>query len=333
MLATPEILSDRPDAVDTGVDVVSEVLEAIRLTPVVFGRFEFGSPWSVRFPASGMLAFFVMARGSAWMEVAAADSGGSPTLVGLSAGDVCLLPRGPEHLLLDAERSGVAPVDATHLRCARVPGSTPIRLGGDGHVTALVAGAFRFGTAPQSALFDALPAVIHLDASRPESGPAVAATVQLILAESAAPGPGATLVLGRLADLLLIQVLRAQAATAGCGDPGLRAVSDPAIGAALRLMHGRLAEPWTVERLAREVAMSRSAFAARFATLVGEAPLQYLSRWRMTKAAQMLREGSASIDDVAAAVGYSNAAAFTRAFSRVEAMGPASYRREARSAP
>ena len=79
--------------------------------------------------------------------------------------------------------------------------------------------------------------------------------------------------------------------------------------------------------------MSRSAFAARFATLVGEAPLQYLSRWRMTKAAQMLREGSASIDDVAAAVGYSNAAAFTRAFSRVEAMGPASYRREARSAP
>lgn len=333
MLATPEILSDRPDAVDTGVDVVSEVLEAIRLTPVVFGRFEFGSPWSVRFPASGMLAFFVMARGSAWLEVAAAASGGSPTLVGLSAGDVCLLPRGPEHLLHDAERSGVVPLDATHLRCARVPGSTPIRLGGDGHVTALVAGAFRFGTAPQSALFDALPAVIHLDASRPESGPAVAATVQLILAESAAPGPGATLVLGRLADLLLIQVLRAQAATAGCGDPGLRAVSDPAIGAALRLMHGRLAEPWTVERLAREVAMSRSAFAARFATLVGEAPLQYLSRWRMTKAAQMLREGSASIDDVAAAVGYSNAAAFTRAFSRVEAMGPASYRREARSAP
>ncbi len=333
MIIAPEILSDRPDVPDTGIDVVSEVLEAIRLTPVVFGRFEFGAPWAVRFPASGMLAFFVMARGSAWLEVSATDSGESPTLVGLSAGDVCLLPRGPEHLLHDAERSGVAPVDATHLRCARVPGSTPIRLGGEGHVTALVAGAFHFGTAPQSALFDALPAVMHLDASRPESGPTVAATVQLILAESAAPGPGATLVLGRLADLLLIQVLRAQAATAGCGHPGLRAVSDPAIGAALRLMHGRLAEPWTVDRLAREVVMSRSAFAARFANLVGEAPLQYLSRWRMTKAAQMLREGSASIDDVAAAVGYSNAAAFTRAFSRVEAMGPASYRRDSRSAP
>ncbi len=331
MIDDPEFLSDRPVTMDTSVDVVSEVLEAMRLTPVVFGRFEFGAPWSVRFPASGMLAFFVMARGSAWLEIPTTASGGSPTRIGLSAGDVCLLPRGPEHLLHDAERSGVAPVDATHLRCARVPGSTPIRLGGDGHVTALVAGAFRFGTAPQSALFDALPEVIHLDASRPESGPAVAATVQLILAESAAPGPGGTLVLGRLADLLLIQALRAQAAGAGCSDPGLRAVSDPAIGAALRLMHGRLAEPWTVGRLAREVAMSRSAFAARFASLVGEPPLQYLGRWRMTRAAQMLREGNATIDEVASQVGYGNAAAFTRAFTRVEAKGPASYRRASRS--
>ena len=253
MSKTPEILSNSPEFEDSSVDVVSEVLEAIRLTPVVFGRFELSTPWAVRFPAGHALAFYVMARGSAWMEVPAERPGGQPAVVALSAGDVVLLPRGPEHVLRDSLGSDVEPADATSFRCARVPGSAPIRLGGGGHITSFVAGAFRYGTAPQSALFDSLPAVIHLDASSPDTGPTVAATVQLILAESAVPGPGGTMVLGRLADLLLIQALRARAASAGCTDRGLRALSDPAIGAAMRLMHGRPAEPWTVERLAREV--------------------------------------------------------------------------------
>jgi AraC-like DNA-binding protein len=104
-------------------------------------------------------------------------------------------------------------------------------------------------------------------------------------------------------------------------------LADPAIGGALRLMHARPAEPWTVETLASSVAMSRSAFAPRFTDLVGEPPLQYLARWRMTIAAQRLREDKAGIAAVAEAVGYANPVAFSKAFARIQGVGPGTFRR------
>ena len=109
----------------------------------------------------------------------------------------------------------------------------------------------------------------------------------------------------------------------------MRAVADPAIGTVLRLMHARFAEPWTLERLAASVSMSRSAFAARFTELVGEPPLQYLAQWRMTRAEQLLREGT-SVACVAEKVGYANPAAFSKAFARMRGMGPGTVRRARR---
>lgn len=108
---------------------------------------------------------------------------------------------------------------------------------------------------------------------------------------------------------------------------GLCALADPHIGAALRLMHARPADTWTVASLAHEVGQSRSAFAARFAELVGESPLQYLTRWRMTQAAEWLRDRSDSVPAIAQRVGYGNAAAFMKAFTRVQGQGPGAYRR------
>ena len=152
----------------------------------------------------------------------------------------------------------------------------------------------------------------------------------LILSESASPGAGSSIVLARLADLLFVHALRLWISTAGQSACGLRAVADPAIGAALRLMHARPAEAWTVEQLASAVAMSRSAFAARFTELVGEPPLQYLARWRMTIAAQRLRDDNAGIADVAEAVGYANPVAFSKAFARLQGVGPGAFRRAQR---
>ncbi len=108
---------------------------------------------------------------------------------------------------------------------------------------------------------------------------------------------------------------------------GLQALADPSIGAALGLMHGRLSEPWTVERLAAAVGLSRSGFAARFHALVGEPPLHYLARWRMMKAAQWLLETGDSIPHIAERVGYDSAVAFTKAFKRWHGIGPGGYRR------
>jgi len=329
MHKTPDFLSDRPDHVDGGGDVVGEILDAAHLATAVYGRLELGAPYRLRIPARAYLSFYVVARGGGWIEIARpAIENGEPRRLPLSVGDAILLPHGTAHTLMDAERSTARVDDIDYLACPRPWFGESARVGGDGPVTALVTGHFTFsGSASRNPLLGTLPLVIHLPADAIAASPQLSGVVPLILNESAKPGPGATVVLARLADLLLIHALRYWIATAGANECGLHAVADPTIGAALRLIHARAAEPWTVESLASAVAMSRSAFAARFAKLVGEPPLQYLTRWRMTTAARLLSSGAMSIPAVAEAVGYTSPIAFTKAFTRFMGVGPGAYRR------
>ena len=313
---------------------MSDVLGAIHLRAHVFGRLELGSPWAIRVPPGGDLFFYVVARGGGWLELDGAAEQAPP--LALSAGDIVLLRHRAGHVLRDESRSArdVLTVGAT--TCPRPMSSSPVRLGGDGPVTTLVTGGFTLGAAPPNVLLESLPAVLHAPAGDPRMSPQLAVAAQLILAESAAPGPGSTMLSARLAEILLIHALRARVVareTENDHRPGLCALADPQIGAAMRLIHASPSDDWTVERLAREVAMSRSAFAARFTELVGLPPLRYLTQWRMTEAARRLREGEDSVAAVAEQVGYANAAAFMKAFSRVHGLGPGRYRRNNRARP
>ena len=327
-------MSDRPVVADKEQDIVSDVLGAVHLRAHVFGRLELGAPWALRVPPGGDLFFYVVARGGAWLELEdAADE--TPPLA-LSAGDVVLLRHRAGHVLRDASRSAREVVTVGATTCPRPMSTTPVRLGGEGPVTTLVTGGFTFAAAPPNVLLESLPAVLHAPAGDPRMTPQLAVAAQLILAESAAPGPGSTMLSARLAEILLIHALRARVAareTENDHRPGLCALADPQIGAAMRLIHASPSDDWTVERLAREVAMSRSAFAARFTELVGLPPLQYLTQWRMTEAARRLREGDDSVAAVAEQVGYANAAAFMKAFTRVHGLGPGTYRRNNRARP
>jgi AraC-like DNA-binding protein len=322
----PEIVTDRPEGTDTPVDVIGEILEAVHLRTAIFGKLELGAPWRLRLPQREYLSFYVIARGSAWLELA-----GVPDLP-LSTGDAVILPHGSAHELRDVDRSKVKAQSFDFDACPRSLHTHAAELGGNGPVTSIIAGHFTLGKAPRNALLASLPPAIHLPAGAVSASPQLAGLVPLILSESASPGAGASIVLARLADLLLVHALRLWTSTAGRSACGLRAVTDPAIGGALRLMHARPAESWTVEKLASAVAMSRSAFAARFTELVGEPPLQYLARWRMTMAAQRLREDDAQIADVAQAVGYANPVAFSKAFARMQGVGPGTFRRAERLA-
>jgi AraC-like DNA-binding protein len=326
-------LPDRPITPDSSIDVMGDILDAVHLTTAVFGRLELGAPWRLRLPARGYLCFYVVARGSAWIEVEGAPSRGpGPSALALSVGDAVLLPRASAHTLRDGDRSQAPPQDFDYSACPRVAIGETARFGGDGPLTSLVTGQFTFGgTGSENPLLSSPPALVHLPADAAAANPQLAGVVPLILSESARPGPGATIVLARLADLLLIHALRYWIATEGAEACGLHAVADPSVGAALRLIHARPADAWTVERLASAVAMSRSAFAARFSRLVGEPPYQYLARWRMTRAARLLSTGERSVADVAGQVGYANPVAFTKAFSRVHGVGPGSYRRAHRA--
>lgn len=308
-------------------DVVSDVLRAVRLTAEVFGRFELSAPWAMRVPGEDHLSFYVIARGGAWLELEAEERGESTHQVPLSAGDVVLLPYGGTHVLRDPSRSARVEHSVGASGCPRPTAVERVRFGGDGPVTAFVAGAFRFGAAARSVLLETLPPVLHAAAGEASMSPQLSVAVQLILAESAAPGPGSTLISSRLAEILLVHALRARASASDGHQRGLCALADPAVGAALRRMHARPGEPWTVQRLARAVGLSRSAFAAPFTQLVGEPPLQYLARWRMTEAAERLREREDSVPAIAERVGYRNPAAFMKAFTRLQGVGPGAYRR------
>lgn len=313
------------------MDVVAEVMQSVHLSPAVFGRMELGAPWRLRVPPRDYLSFYVVSRGRVRLELPDAHPAHRGPLH-LEAGDAVLLPRVSAHVLASAGVAQAAPVEFDYEGCPRVPTGQSHRFGGDGEVTSMVAGHFSTGGARRNVLFDTLPPAIHIPAGAPEVTPQLAGVIALILGESAEPGPGNSIVLGRLADLLFVHAIRYWIATAGASQCGMRAVADASIGAALRLMHGRYAEPWTLERLAAAVAMSRSAFAARFTDLVGEPPLQYLARWRMTRAEQLLREG-ASVARVAEQVGYASPVAFSKAFARLRGTGPGTVRRMQRHAP
>ena len=326
MAKTPEKLTDRLVTVDDGTtnttDILGDLLGSLRFTTIVYGHLELGAPWGLSFPSlPASASLIVIARGSAQLEV---EQLGETTV--LSAGDVALLPSGGAHVLRDGKGSPLHVLGTS--QCQRATAINPIHLGGKGARTTLVAGAFRYGSGHRIPLFETLPPVIHIAASDGRASPWLSSTVQLLIAESAARSPGGTVVVSRLVDVLFVQALRTFIMSGTCKESGLRALGDLQIGKALQLVHERPAEPWTVEGLARVVGLSRSAFAARFTELVGESPLGYVSRWRMTKAAELLRESDLSMLDVAERAGYSSEAAFNRAFKRHEGTAPARYRRQ-----
>lgn len=319
MSQTPQNLSARPTLKEGESDVLSDVLETMRLSNLIFGRLELGKPWGLRFE-DDLARFYVVARGGTLLEVE-----GQPSLQ-LSAGDLALLPKGGAHVLRDAPTSAVQHLVTAECR-RHAASQEPQHFGGPDTQTVVVSGAFRFLSGRDTVLLETLPGVIHLRGDDPQSAAWLPSTTQLLISESTSRRPGANVLVSRLADVLLVQALRTQQNKSSCG---MRGLEDEHVGVALRLIHGEPGTDWTVESLARASGLSRSGFAARFTELVGEPPLQYLARWRMKKAAQELREQNTAIPLVAEHVGYLSEAAFNKAFKRLEGTTPAAYRRESR---
>jgi AraC-like DNA-binding protein len=300
-------------------DVLADVLGASLLGNALYKRLECGAPWGMRVPRAERALFYLVLRGSARFEVE-----GQPALE-LSAGDAVFVPNGAAHVLRDAPDTRPEPVcDGPHP--PHGDHTAMHRLGGGGAPTSLVAGFFQF-TGRRPVLLESMPQVVLLTATDPLQNRWIAATVQLIIAESAAPGPASALVLQRLADVLFVQTLRTLASQHECKHKGLGALSDPAIHEALAILHRRVAHPWTVEALARSVGLSRSSFAARFTSLVGDPPLQYLARWRIARAAERLRDTADRINEIATAVGYESVPSFNKAFRKWQGESPTAFRK------
>jgi AraC-like DNA-binding protein len=205
-------------------------------------------------------------------------------------------------------------------------------VGPDGQPTNAVffCGAYMFDGDLCDGLLASLPDTIVL---RPAVGGALRATADLLGREVLDDAPGQQALLDRLLDVALVQVLRQHLAEAGPDAPAwFRASTDHTIGPALRALHGDPAAPWTVAKLAAEAGLSRGAFARRFRDLLGTAPLEYLTDWRMALARERLRDTDDGLAAVGAAVGYRSEFAFANAFKRHHGTPPGRWRTAARQA-
>jgi AraC-like DNA-binding protein len=326
------------------------------LSGAVFFTADFSSPWAIESPIPDMLASAVMPEAECIVLFHILVDGeceveclGHP-LTTMASGDVIVFPRGDQHTMRSHGAGQATPLASIFSPGAR---DEPPQLsyGGCGRTSRFVCGYLncdqRF-----SPLVDALPTMllvrsrddysaieaVDANGSRPTVVPQgssnwLGTTLKFTVNEARAARPGNVAMLGRLTELMFVEILREYMQRLPTSHGGwFAAVSDAHVGKALRMLHANPVRDWTVDELAREVALSRSVLAQRFAELVGEAPMRYLANWRMQLAKQMMREGAHSIQEVATRVGYESEAAFNRAFKRATGSPPAAWRKGARLA-
>ncbi len=332
------------------LDALSSVLRAVRLRGALFYYIEGASPWVAEAPpaadiigailpgAGHMIEFHGIVEGSCWAAVV----GESP--LRLEAGDVILFPQGDAHVLSSAPGMRAPAVDRSFFFSPRPPQLpyalsreeaqiTTARLDGGGPDRAtIVCGFLGLDARPFNPLLATLPRVLLVPghALGPDSW--VSTFLRVVVAESNQKRPGGEAVLERMSEMLFVEVLRRHVDSLPAEQTGwLAGMRDPGVGRALALLHERPAEPWTLDRLSAEAALSRSTLHERFVHLVGLPPMQYLTRWRMQLASGLLRDTGAKLVEVALGVGYESEAAFSRAFKREVGVSPGAWRRRTES--
>ena len=308
-------------------DALGDALHMLHLTGALYCRADAGAPWGVGMPAlPGYLTLPVVLSGSCLLEV------GDETYP-LAAGSAALLTRGQVHRMLSAD--GVEstplfdiPADQISDRYERMS------FGGDGPRTRIAYAALRTDDVLTRRLVAELPDVIVVDGWDDDEAGAFASVLRLLAREATSLRPGGETMMTRLADVLVVQVIRWWLQNGRVPEEGwLAALGDRHIGRALASMHRDSSRPWTIAELADGANLSRSAFAERFTTLVGTPPMSYLTTWRLEQARSELVRTDQPIASVSAKVGYSSEAAFSRAFKRHHGLTPGEARRAAAPGP
>ena len=319
------------------MDALSDALRVLRLTGAVFIDTENTAPWCVTshsgnptgpgLPSGPNIVFFhVFTEGRCKARLAE----GGDTLE-ITAGDLVMLPRDDDHLLGSDLRLPPTPADSL-VQPVGDHGYLRIEHGGGGEKTRFVCGYLRFDERLCGPILRTMPRILRVHLGEAQAPAWVTNLLQIGMRETAAAQPGGGTVLVKLSELLFVEAIRRYVEQLPEGETGwLAGLRDRFVSRALALLHERPDHAWTVEALAEEVALSRSALAQRFTDIIGQGPIQYLTRWRLTIAAQRLRGEHASLGRIAADSGYDSSAAFSRAFKRAFGTTPAAWRRGAES--
>jgi AraC-like DNA-binding protein len=315
------------------MDVLSEVLKAVKLDGAVFFNGEFSTPWCAREPDSCTMAtylsvqpkhviiFHLVTEGDAYISLEH-----DAQRVQLIAGDIVVLPHGQAHVM--GNGPPVTPMESTaHIRRILSEGLRLYRFGQGGDVTKLICGYMTCDPQLSQMLLAGLPGIIKMNIRDQASGRWLEDTLRYSVDHAEASGPGGAAVVAKLSEALFVETLRRYIAGLPPAQTGwLAGVRDADVGKALAILHRKPAQPWTIASLANEVGMSRSVLAERFRHYLSETPIGYLTRWRMHLAAQLLTSTSKSVAEVAGDVGYESEPSFNRAFKRALGVPPARFR-------
>ncbi|MES2480503.1 MAG: AraC family transcriptional regulator [Pseudomonadota bacterium] len=314
------------------MDVLSDVLQMIRLEGALFLNGEFHEPWCVNAPrgsdfatilcprAGNLAILHMVLEGRCWIQL----HGGDP--IALEAGDAVVMPHGDSHLIGSGLRHTA--IDLDHVVQVKLPELNLIRYGGDGDRSVVVCGWFAYEREVSNPLVAALPNIFRSPVGRRPSGPWMEQSIRYALGEAGSSQPGSGAVAAKVAESLFVEALRGYVESLPPQRTGwLAGLRDQHVGRCLGLMHTQPSRAWSLEALADEANTSRSVLVERFNDLVGMPPMQYLKHWRLSVAARLLCNERSSIVRVAEAVGYESEASFSRAFKREYRVSPGQWRR------
>jgi AraC-like DNA-binding protein len=315
----PENVTDRPES-EQRVDPLSEVFGSMRIQNAVYTRLEATAPWGFHYSGdtNPRIRFGLMIRGSALLKFK-----NQRRAIPLSGGDLFIFILNDEGFtMVDQPRSAV--VDYRELRKLEV--DCVIHYGGGGAPTTLVSGSFGMSAFDVPNISKILPRHLHLQLEQNRSR-SFQSVLDLLAEETAQPGIASSRLISCLYESLFVYAIRAYASSSAAPPKGwLAATSDKHLSKAIQAMHSDIGRSWSVASLAREARMSRSAFALKFRTVLGQTPLEYLTQWRMYRAGAMVRSNM-PFSEVALSVGYGSESSFSRVFRREMGAAPREYRR------
>lgn len=300
------------------MDPLTQIFTEMRVKQATFTRLEATAPWGLASKGEEVVKFVLVVRGTAVLL-----AGNEAEPISLRTGDVFIMLGDEAYRLFDHAASRM--MDCVEVEKLRI--GHRIEIGGGGTAATFVAGAFELDGLDAQPLLSVLPKLLHLEFDVHRSL-AFQSVLEMLAAETDAPGLGSEAVVGRLFELLFVHAIRAFAAQGAAKTHGwLAALADRNLSHAIKAIHGDPARSWTVGNLAREAGMSRSSFANRFRSVVGRTPMEYLTHWRIYRATRMVQRRSAALSEVSRTVGYESMAAFNRAFKKEIGQTPGAYRK------
>ena len=304
------------------MDVLSDVLGRLRLKGSIFLHAEFRAPWGMDIPKGNVALLHIITFGSCWLK-----RPGENHSIPLTSGDLVLWPRGDAHCLMHSAQGTTIPAGEI-LSAINPMAEGPLRYGGQGDKTSLFCGAFDYDQSSRHPLFESLPEMIHIKGSDSQEFAWLGNASHLLKNEANSERLGSSAIMDRLSEVIFSQILRVYIHNAPLSVGFLKALKDEILVKALRLIHTKPGNKWTLAELAQDCGVSRSALADRFKDAMGDTPINYLTHWRILKAQDLLENSRYSTAQIAEEVGYQSESAFSIAFKKITGKGPGLYRRE-----